>query len=43
MRGALMAKVDSLQEHRSNQSIDMEILIKNQKEMLEMKKQGDSN
>lgn len=32
-----MAKVDSLQKHRSNQSIEMEILIKNQKEMLEIK------
>lgn len=37
MQGALMAKVDSLQKHRSNQSIEMEILIKNQKEMLEIK------
>lgn len=32
-----MAKVDSLQKHRRNQSIEMEILIKNQKEMLEIK------
>lgn len=34
---ALMGKVDHIQEQRSNVGRDMEILGKNQKEMLETK------